>query len=68
MKLPITENLKYKELAKYLKTKESEQDFMECLAKGENWDDYLKEKGLLEEVTSYVEVPMPEIYPLHKQK
>lgn len=67
MKLPITENLKHKELAKYLKTKESEQDFMECLAKGKNWNDYLKEKGLLKEVTSYVEVPMPEIYPLRNK-
>lgn len=66
MKLPITENKKYKELAEYLKTKESEQDFIQCLASGKNWDDYLKEKGLLEEVTTYVEVPMPEMYPLNK--
>lgn len=67
MKLPITENKKHKELAEYLKTKESEQDFIQCLAIGKDWNSFLKEKGLLEEVTTYIDVPMPEIYSLNNK-
>ena len=62
MKIPITKNKKYKELAEYLKTKESGQAFIQCLASDKDWDDFLKEKGVLEEVTTYVEFKMPEIY------
>ena len=48
MKFKVKENVRYKELAEYLKTKESEQDFLTCLASGKDWNSFLEEKGLLD--------------------
>lgn len=69
MKLPITVNKKHKELSEYLSTKESVEDFKNCLAINGNWHAWLKQKGLLEEETEYINIEFPELKSLlNKQK
>ena len=67
MKVPVTENIKYKELAEYLQTEESLKDFLYCTANNIEWNCFLKEKGLLVEKTTYVEIPDFQLHPLNEK-